>query len=97
MNIQLDYEFNASAGEFKTLQDREHFISSLSILLEWSPFSTEAELLQQARPIFFFFFFLIFSMQPILSTLYTFWLLGLKFGVFHECDIPWHCTNYKSF
>jgi hypothetical protein len=43
----LDYEFNASAGEFKTLQDREHFISSLSILLEWSPFSTEAELLQQ--------------------------------------------------
>jgi hypothetical protein len=57
MNIQLDYEFNASAGEFKTLQDREHFISSLSILLEWSPFSTEAELLQQARPSFFFFFF----------------------------------------
>ncbi|XP_010498319.1 PREDICTED: protein MICRORCHIDIA 6-like [Camelina sativa] len=43
----LDYEFNASAGEFKPLQDREHFISSLSILLEWSPFSTEAELLQQ--------------------------------------------------
>jgi len=57
MNIQLDYEFNASAGEFKTLQDREHFISSLSILLEWSPFSTEAELLQQARPIYFLFFF----------------------------------------
>ncbi|KAL1207835.1 Protein MICRORCHIDIA 6 [Cardamine amara subsp. amara] len=43
----LDYEFKASAGEFKTLQDREHFISSLSILLEWSPFSTEAELLKQ--------------------------------------------------
>ncbi|OAP17675.1 MORC6 [Arabidopsis thaliana] len=53
----LDYEFNASAGEFKTLQDREHFISSLSILLEWSPFSTEAELLQQARPIYFLSFF----------------------------------------
>ncbi|XP_010459563.2 PREDICTED: protein MICRORCHIDIA 6 isoform X5 [Camelina sativa] len=43
----LDYEFKVSAGEFKPLQDREHFISSLSILLEWSPFSTEAELLQQ--------------------------------------------------
>uniref|UniRef100_A0A1J3IRV9 MORC family CW-type zinc finger protein 4 n=1 Tax=Noccaea caerulescens TaxID=107243 RepID=A0A1J3IRV9_NOCCA len=43
----LDYEFKASTSEFQRLQDREHFISSLSILLEWSPFSTEAELLQQ--------------------------------------------------
>ncbi|ESQ34891.1 hypothetical protein EUTSA_v10006991mg [Eutrema salsugineum] len=43
----LDYEFKASTSEFVTLQDREHYISSLSILLEWSPFSTEAELLQQ--------------------------------------------------
>ncbi|EOA39860.1 hypothetical protein CARUB_v10008534mg [Capsella rubella] len=43
----LDYEFKTSAGEFRSLQDREHFKSSLSILLEWSPFSTEAELLQQ--------------------------------------------------
>ncbi|KAF8114347.1 hypothetical protein N665_0039s0109 [Sinapis alba] len=43
----LDYEFKASTSEFVTLQDREHSISNLSILLEWSPFSTEAELLQQ--------------------------------------------------
>ncbi|XP_048621085.1 protein MICRORCHIDIA 6 [Brassica napus] len=43
----LDYEYKASTSKFVTLQDREHFISNLSILLEWSPFSTEAELLQQ--------------------------------------------------
>ncbi|CAN6906974.1 unnamed protein product [Brassica oleracea] len=43
----LDYEYKASTSEFVTLQDTEHFISNLSILLEWSPFSTEAELLQQ--------------------------------------------------
>ncbi|KAH0865993.1 hypothetical protein HID58_083204 [Brassica napus] len=49
----LDYEYKASTSKFVTLQDREHFISNLSILLEWSPFSTEAELLQQARPTFF--------------------------------------------
>ncbi|WZZ58043.1 hypothetical protein YC2023_058150 [Brassica napus] len=44
----LDFEYKASTSEFVTLQDRERYISSLSILLEWSPFSTEAELLQQA-------------------------------------------------
>ncbi|CAH8391097.1 unnamed protein product [Eruca vesicaria subsp. sativa] len=49
----LDYEFKTSTNEFLTLQDRDRFISNLSILLEWSPFSTEAELLQQARPNFF--------------------------------------------
>ncbi|CAG7866748.1 unnamed protein product [Brassica rapa] len=49
----LDYEYKASTSEFVTLQDSEHFISNLSILLEWSPFSTETELLQQARPTFF--------------------------------------------
>ncbi|WZZ18693.1 hypothetical protein YC2023_111782 [Brassica napus] len=43
----LDYEYKASTSEFVTLQDSEHFISNLSILLEWSPFSTETELLQQ--------------------------------------------------
>ncbi|CAN8292504.1 unnamed protein product [Cochlearia groenlandica] len=43
----LDYEFKESTTEFVTLQDGEHYSSSLSILLEWSPFSTEAELLQQ--------------------------------------------------
>ena len=48
MDNQLDFEYKASTSEFVTLQDRERYISSLSILLEWSPFSTEAELLQQA-------------------------------------------------
>ncbi|KAL0799786.1 hypothetical protein Bca101_054961 [Brassica carinata] len=43
----LDYVFKTSSNEFVTMQDRDHYISNLSILLEWSPFSTEAELLQQ--------------------------------------------------
>ncbi|KAF3497896.1 hypothetical protein DY000_02057399 [Brassica cretica] len=34
----LDYEYKASTSEFVTLQDTEHFISNLSILLEWKTF-----------------------------------------------------------
>lgn len=74
MNIQLDYEFKVSTGEFKTLQDREHFTSSLSILLEWSPFSTEAELLKQASPIFSFNF--LYAINDVFN-LYIYWLFGL--------------------
>lgn len=38
------------------LQGREQFISNLSLLLKWSPYSTEAELLKQvgSHDIFFF-------------------------------------------
>lgn len=83
MNIQLDYEYKASTSEFVTLQDSEHFISNLSILLEWSPFSTETELLQQARPTFFKNF--MHSTHTVYS-LHIYWLLG-QILEFYECDI----------
>ncbi|XP_010532289.1 PREDICTED: protein MICRORCHIDIA 6 [Tarenaya hassleriana] len=43
----LDYEFNKATGRFEMLQSRDHFVQNLAILLEWSPLSTEAELLKQ--------------------------------------------------
>lgn len=45
----VDYEFNASTGTFEALDiyDEEHFRFNLSMLLQWSPYSTEAELLKQ--------------------------------------------------
>ncbi|XP_059443447.1 protein MICRORCHIDIA 6-like isoform X3 [Corylus avellana] len=43
----VDYEFNASTGALDILHGKEHFMSNLSMLLQWSPFSTEAELLKQ--------------------------------------------------
>ncbi|KAA8540800.1 hypothetical protein F0562_024281 [Nyssa sinensis] len=45
----VDYELNASTGTLDTLHryGKEHFMSNLSMLLQWSPYSTEAELLKQ--------------------------------------------------
>ncbi|XWS60791.1 hypothetical protein CRYUN_Cryun07bG0067500 [Craigia yunnanensis] len=43
----VDYELNMSSGTLDMLPGREHFASNLSILLQWSPYSTEAELLKQ--------------------------------------------------
>uniref|UniRef100_A0A5B6ZI37 Putative MORC family CW-type zinc finger protein 3 isoform X1 n=1 Tax=Davidia involucrata TaxID=16924 RepID=A0A5B6ZI37_DAVIN len=45
----VDYEFNASTGKLDTLHrfGKEHFMSNLSMVLQWSPYSTEAELLKQ--------------------------------------------------
>ncbi|XP_044477564.1 protein MICRORCHIDIA 6-like [Mangifera indica] len=43
----VDYEFNTSTGILKTLHDGEHFRSNLSLMLQWSPFSSEEELLKQ--------------------------------------------------
>lgn len=47
--LKVDYEFNASTGTFEALDlyDEEHFMFNLSMLLKWSPYSTEAELLKQ--------------------------------------------------
>ncbi|CAH2036892.1 unnamed protein product [Thlaspi arvense] len=70
----LDYEFKASTSEFVTLQDRERFISILSILLEWTPFSTEAELLQQARPIFCLQYFDDVGSHGTKVIIYNMWL-----------------------
>lgn len=45
----IDYELDASSSNFKRIMDcgEKHFSSNLSILLRWSPFSTEDELLNQ--------------------------------------------------
>ncbi|XP_059643258.1 protein MICRORCHIDIA 6-like isoform X2 [Cornus florida] len=45
----VDYEFNTLTGTMDTLHryGKEHFTSNLSMLLQWSPYSTEVELLKQ--------------------------------------------------
>lgn len=45
----VDYELNTSSGnmEISHRYDKEYFMSNLSMLLRWSPYSTEAELLKQ--------------------------------------------------
>lgn len=49
--MQVDYELNASTGnmEISHRYDKEYFMSNLSMLLRWSPYSTEAELLKQVN------------------------------------------------
>jgi hypothetical protein len=49
--MQVDYEFNASTGGMEILHGKEHFMSNLFMLLQWSPFSTEAELLKQVSSV----------------------------------------------
>jgi hypothetical protein len=53
--MQVDYEFNASNGAMEILHGKEHFMSNLFMLLQWSPFSTEAELLKQVSSVKIFF------------------------------------------
>ncbi|KAJ7945846.1 protein MICRORCHIDIA 6 [Quillaja saponaria] len=43
----VHYEFNTSTGSLDILHGREYFMSNLAILLQWSPYSSEAELLKQ--------------------------------------------------
>lgn len=43
----VDYELNTSTGTVNALHFREHFTSNLSLLLQWSPYSSEPELLKQ--------------------------------------------------
>ncbi|KAI9126532.1 hypothetical protein K1719_002128 [Acacia pycnantha] len=43
----VSYEFNTSTNTLDMLKGREHFMSNLSTLLTWSPYSSEAELLKQ--------------------------------------------------
>ncbi|KAK6920674.1 Morc, S5 domain 2-like [Dillenia turbinata] len=49
----VDYKFNSSSEKYEPLYlySREHFMSNLSILLQWSPYSTEVELLKQFEDI----------------------------------------------
>ncbi|KAI4336179.1 hypothetical protein L6164_014737 [Bauhinia variegata] len=43
----VNYEFNTSTRSLDFLHGKAHFMSNLSKLLQWSPYSSEAELLKQ--------------------------------------------------
>ncbi|TKY73522.1 MORC family CW-type zinc finger protein 3 [Spatholobus suberectus] len=43
----VNYEFNMSTGSLKILNGNEHFVANLSLLVRWSPYSSEADLLKQ--------------------------------------------------
>ncbi|XP_021832733.1 protein MICRORCHIDIA 6 isoform X2 [Prunus avium] len=47
----VDYEFNTSTETLEIMHGTEHFMSNLSMLLQWSPYSTEADLLKQFNDI----------------------------------------------
>ncbi|XP_057804508.1 protein MICRORCHIDIA 6 [Salvia miltiorrhiza] len=47
----VDYEFDSHTETWNSLHDEQHLNNNLPILLEWSPFTTEAELLQQCDDI----------------------------------------------
>ncbi|KAK2388824.1 protein MICRORCHIDIA [Trifolium repens] len=43
----VNYEFNTSTGSLDMLNGKEHFMENLSLLLRWSPYSSETDLLKQ--------------------------------------------------
>ncbi|XP_068329570.1 protein MICRORCHIDIA 6-like [Pyrus communis] len=47
----VDYELNTLTNKLEVMHGREHFMSNLSMLLQWSPYSTEADLLKQFNDI----------------------------------------------
>lgn len=47
----VDYELDSHTCAWNALHDEQHLNNNLSILLEWSPFATEAELLKQCDDI----------------------------------------------
>ncbi|XP_050384957.1 protein MICRORCHIDIA 6-like isoform X9 [Argentina anserina] len=47
----VDYEFNPTSETLEIMHGREHFMFNLSLLLQWSPYLTEAELLKQFNDI----------------------------------------------
>ncbi|CAN0901173.1 Protein MICRORCHIDIA 6 [Linum grandiflorum] len=49
MHMQVDYEFNTETNrlEISSLQTKESFDANLLLLMQWSPYSTETELLKQ--------------------------------------------------
>ncbi|KAL8028946.1 hypothetical protein ABFX02_14G195700 [Erythranthe guttata] len=47
----VDYQFNANSGTWNTLHNEQQLKNNLSILLQWSPVATEAELLKQCDDI----------------------------------------------
>ncbi|XP_073159331.1 protein MICRORCHIDIA 6-like isoform X2 [Henckelia pumila] len=47
----VDYQFNLHTGTWNILYDEDQFKNNLRILLQWSPFTTEAELLKHCDDI----------------------------------------------
>ncbi|XP_075480000.1 protein MICRORCHIDIA 6-like isoform X2 [Primulina tabacum] len=47
----VDYQFNLYTGTWNILYDEDQFKNNLRILLQWSPFTTEAELLKHCDDI----------------------------------------------
>ncbi|XP_019182060.1 PREDICTED: protein MICRORCHIDIA 6-like [Ipomoea nil] len=47
----IDYEFKTSTGAWDSLSTEEKFMSNLSLMLQWSPYSTESDLLEQCDDI----------------------------------------------
>ncbi|MED6186326.1 hypothetical protein PIB30_065583 [Stylosanthes scabra] len=43
----VNYVFNSSTGSLEILNGKEHFVTNLSLILRWSPYSSEEELLVQ--------------------------------------------------
>ncbi|PRQ57649.1 hypothetical protein RchiOBHm_Chr1g0350641 [Rosa chinensis] len=49
--LYVDYKFNPTTETLDIMHGREHFMSNLYLLLQWSQYSTEAELLKQFNDI----------------------------------------------
>lgn len=47
--MQVDYQFDTNSGTWHALHSEQHLKNNLSIMLQWSPVATEAELLKQVR------------------------------------------------
>ncbi|KAH0660742.1 hypothetical protein KY289_029490 [Solanum tuberosum] len=43
----IEYEFMSATSKWASICSEQHFVNNLSLLLQWSPFSTEEELLKQ--------------------------------------------------
>lgn len=56
--LQVDYQYDTTTASFVQMlrHDQKLFSSNLAILLKWSPFASEAELLKQVRNIYEFIF-----------------------------------------
>ncbi|XP_055829690.1 protein MICRORCHIDIA 6-like isoform X1 [Solanum dulcamara] len=47
----IEYEFMPATSKWTSICSEQHFVNNLSLLLQWSPFSTEEELLKQFNSI----------------------------------------------
>ncbi|KAJ8559854.1 hypothetical protein K7X08_003912 [Anisodus acutangulus] len=47
----IEYEFMSTTSKWTSICSEQHFVNNLSLLLQWSPFSTEEDLLKQFNDI----------------------------------------------